>query len=390
MRLSEFLKDKIKAPSLPDPDQDPAPHFGSKPPAQEERAQPHHFPAHSSDKKTEPEFPSAPPTTAPEPPQARTEKVFDDQPAGLYEAARQLGIAIPPSRVTPLRKASECLSTVFDLLMSETSNKDVVWPMLKSIATDIDGIVQQDPNVVSLLYEYREDRERLLWHSLYTAVLAMHLAHHSTFLDALAQDIGGAALLHDVGLLAGKGDDGVHSDDSEDPLEHVRVGISMIKRIAPPPSVLTMISQHHRRADSELGILGGDESVFLRSSQVIACANVCEKAVFKLANPVANDAAGHMDLSGLFARYRKAYDSDLLKKMIQLLGFYPVGSMVELNNRSLCEVVRQNEGLPLRPVVRVVVDGAGNHPESERVVDLKQVRVLTVARAVAYARKSMS
>lgn len=72
-------------------------------------------------------------------------------------------------------------------------------------------------------------------------------------------------------------------------------------------------------------------------------------------------------------RHLEAYDSALYKIFFQVMGLFPIGSLVQLSNGSFGIIVAQQEDLSLsnQPFVRVFADPTGNKIESE-VVDLSQ------------------
>jgi hypothetical protein len=53
------------------------------------------------------------------------------------------------------------------------------------------------------------------------------------------------------------------------------------------------------------------------------------------------------------------FDQDLVRRFIQLLGIYPLGTTVRLDNGAIAVVVRVNAADPHRPRVRVVVSEQG-------------------------------
>jgi len=132
---------------------------------------------------------------------------------------------------------------------------------------------------------------------------------------------------------------------------------------------------------------------FERCSQILAIACIFEHTIMDLSmeeDEAAPGTAGENSENGIayiFREYRKAFDADLLKKMIALIGFYPVNSIVELNNRAICKVVKQNHDFPLRPVVQVIMDGTGMHPEQEKLIDLKEIKVLSVLCTLANSKR---
>ena len=65
-------------------------------------------------------------------------------------------------------------------------------------------------------------------------------------------------------------------------------------------------------------------------------------------------------LNQLYKHQGELYDLELVKQFIQMVGIYPVGSLVELNNGQVGVVLSVNEDSKLEPVVELVTDGQRN------------------------------
>ena len=161
--------------------------------------------------------------------------------------------------------------------------------------------------------------------------------------------------------------------------EHVEQSVRIVREIGAPAEIIRMIEQHHESCDGEgfPAHLTGEQ--IGRNSQILGIANVLETSLARSA------IADNGDIPSIFdvlVEWRKAFDHDLLKSVLSRKGFYSVGEMVELTNRSICQVMHLNPGFPLRPVVKVIVDGSGNHPDVSKLIDLKDVGVLSISRKI--------
>jgi hypothetical protein len=56
--------------------------------------------------------------------------------------------------------------------------------------------------------------------------------------------------------------------------------------------------------------------------------------------------------------------------------------MVELSDGAVAMVVADNPGMPLRPVVKLLMDSAGDHPAETVTLDLSQSDSPSIARAI--------
>lgn len=384
MKLSPFVKQMETRAAAAVPDRPAAPAHAPAPLAVVASA----AAAPVADGVTPPPSPAAPAPggAAPAPFAHGGGRRYESWPAGIYEAARQMGIAVPENPTALIERAKTCLAMMFVKVLYEQSEEDVIWPMAKSIAGEIEGHMAEEMSVVTQLCRTTTNKERLLWHSLHTAILAMDLAQHVPERGCSVQDIGAAALLHDIGMLLRP--DGMNTLDGEtgsDFREHVAHGVELAQKLKLSAPVVAMIALHHHRLDGRPESDAIAPEAFPPYCQIVAIANVFEAAVIDVTAGLAPGvaAAPPRDIPQIFRDYRQAFDNALLKKMIDLIGFYPIGSLVELSNRAVGRVIKLNKGWPLRPVVEVLVDGDGSHPETPRVADLKHMPLMAIIRSVA-------
>lgn len=65
-------------------------------------------------------------------------------------------------------------------------------------------------------------------------------------------------------------------------------------------------------------------------------------------------------LSILYKEQTNHYDAELVQQFIQMVGIYPVGSLVQMNNGQLAIVLSINEDHKLEPVIELLTDTKGN------------------------------
>lgn len=313
---------------------------------------------------------------------------YNEAPVGIYEACRQFGIMVPLDRSAMLEQIKACLVTVFQKILLPSPEKYMIWPMIKSIASDIGELTASNTIILNVLHRGPMDKDNeLAWHCVYTAILATGIARSEDVLSCSLVEIAGAALIHDMGFLfLRNGYDHMENEMNPESTGHVARGVELARVLDVPDAVSKMIALHHGRLDGKGFPKSMQSSTFDRTCQILAIANICELAVYHLfvgEHEEETEKTGENTIGKILKEYRQAFDIDLLKKMISLVGFYPVGSVVELNNRSICKVIKQNINFPLRPVVQVVMDGTGMHPEQDKMIDLKEVRILSIIRTLA-------
>jgi HD-GYP domain-containing protein (c-di-GMP phosphodiesterase class II) len=67
---------------------------------------------------------------------------------------------------------------------------------------------------------------------------------------------------------------------------------------------------------------------------------------------------------------KNAYDPKLIKVLINKIGIFPIGSLIELNTKELARVVALNTNNILRPVVKIITNASGEECTEEKRVNL--------------------
>jgi len=209
-------------------------------------------------------------------------------------------------------------------------------------------------------------------HELNTLVVAMLLAKN---LDITEEDLvilGMSAILHDIGKRQ-------ISDKillKKDPLSvretaiyqtHVLLGMNMLRDVAVPQKILTLISQHHEFADGTGYPKGLHCDQIDPLSHILIIANMYDN----LCNP-SNPAftkTPYEALSVMFAQQRHQFDQTILRRFIKCLGIYPPGSVVRLSDQKLATVLSTNPQQPLRPFIQMLSD---DREEEGDIIDLRE------------------
>ncbi|QDC43545.1 HD-GYP domain-containing protein [Methylophilus medardicus] len=209
-------------------------------------------------------------------------------------------------------------------------------------------------------------------HELNTLVVAMLLAKNLDISDEDAVILGMSAMLHDIGkrqisdkILLKK--DPLSVRETSIYQTHVLLGMNMLRDVAVPRKVLTLISQHHELADGSGYPKGLHCDQIDPLSHILIIANMYDN----LCNPSnpAHTKTPYEALSVMFAQQRHQFDQTILRRFIKCLGIYPPGSIVRLSDQKLATVLSTNPQQPLRPFIQMLSD---NREEEGDIVDLRE------------------
>ncbi len=258
---------------------------------------------------------------------------------------------------------------------------------LSEASTLVDGMVGEmtgEREIAIRLLSEKAGEETAL-HALNVTVLSVLLGRACGYDAATLGAIGLGALLHDIGKLELPdrlrwSDESSSSTAAERKLfqQHVGHGGRMLRDGPLPKIAADIILQHHEHCDGSgypEGLIG--EQIGL-GARVVALVNQYDN----LCNP-ANPAQAitpHDALAIMFARQRAHFDSTVMAVFIRMMGVYPPGSVVQLNDERYALSVAVNPMRPLKP--RVVVYEPEVPSEEALILDLEDSPSIGVQRAI--------
>ncbi len=201
------------------------------------------------------------------------------------------------------------------------------------------------------------------------------------------QDLGVAALLHDLGKM--RLPDAFKNALPHMPAPdrtryegHVRESVALASRMGLGKPVLLAIAQHHEMVDGSgfpMRLTAHDLS---RPGQVLALVNHYDR----LCSPGSGmgGLTPHEALSVIFAQHKARFDAVVLGAFIRMMGVYPPGSIVQLVNDRYAIVASVNSSRPLRP--KVIVHDPRVPKDEAPILDLETVPELGIRRSLKPAQ----
>jgi HD-GYP domain-containing protein (c-di-GMP phosphodiesterase class II) len=245
-------------------------------------------------------------------------------------------------------------------------------------------LVEGEP-CLRVLGEMASDRAAA--HALNVTVVSLMLARQMAVPHAVSLELGVGALMHDVGKIALPDRVRLAREDF-DPREaalyrdHVAQGLILGRRMGLSADAQLVIAQHHELADGS----GFPSALMLPrmslAARIVALVNRYDN-LCNAATP-AQSLTPHEALSRLFAQCRTKFDETLLSGFIKMMGIYPPGSLVQLNDERYAMVMTVNAAHPLKPRV-LVVDNA-TAPDDALYLDLEREPALGIRRSLKAAQ----
>lgn len=247
-----------------------------------------------------------------------------------------------------------------ELKLSKRFNGDHISKNFTKIILDILEEIKSNKDVLTVLSDVFLYDSYIFSHSLNVTVYTLGLALEMNFTDKQILEIGLGAILHDVGkmltpleILNKPGR--LTNEEFEIMKKHTTDGYKLLKDLPNIPLLAAHCAfQHHERMNGSgypRGIKGDEIHLY---AQLIGICDVFDAVT---SNRVYRKAMlPHEGLELLYAGAGTLYNKDLICAFRNTVAIYPVGLEVTLSDGRSGVVVKQNQELSTRPVVRIFKD----------------------------------
>ncbi len=253
------------------------------------------------------------------------------------------------------------------------------------VSDSVQELLDNTECVISLLSDGVGERNTL--HPVNVMVLCLLMGRAQGLSPAALQDLGMAALLHDIGKLrlpttVSSPYLAMTPADEARYRSHVGESVRLGQNMGLSKGVLLAMAQHHEMADGSgfpLKLRGEEMSL---AGRILSLVNHYER----LCNPgrSAQTMTPHEALSVMFAQQKNRFDAVELGIFIRMMGVYPPGSVVQLVNDRYAIVVSVNSSRPLRPCV--IVHDPWVPKDEALVLDLETAPELGIRRSLRPAQ----
>ncbi len=263
------------------------------------------------------------------------------------------------------RRVYQAAKTIVQNAMQDTRlGRAINVEAVNTVVADMTDSVLRNPDALSSLSRLKRFDEYTFYHSVNTSLLAMSLGRSLGFDRSMLHLAGVGTLLHDIGkmkipleVLNKPGRFEAH--EMEIMKQHVLRGVEVLASTTGlGESYVQPALEHHERVN-------GDGYPHKRAKHDISQYGLIT-AIVDIYDAMTSDRCyhkgqpAHQALQLLYRLSLEGHlDSTLVQRFIQVVGVYPVGSVVELNTGEVAVVKQIHHHVPLAPVV-FLVKSAGN------------------------------
>src|SRR6185369_12172024 len=235
----------------------------------------------------------------------------------------------------------------------------------------IDGLarlVGRDRTSLMALTAMKKYDNYTFTHMVNVSALAMAQARALNIDGPLLREFGFAALMHDIGKVntpleilnkPGK----LTIDEFEVMKQHVVDGAHILRRTPEMPALAPIVAfEHHLKQD----LSGYPEKIGSRKlnlcTMIVSIADVFDAL---RSNRTYREGMATVRIRSIMGEQgNPAFNQVLLKRFVNLMGLFPIGTLVRLNTEELAVVTAEHPTDPFRPQVKIVMNKGGEEIEA--------------------------
>jgi HD-GYP domain-containing protein (c-di-GMP phosphodiesterase class II) len=232
-----------------------------------------------------------------------------------------------------------------------------------SVVEDIVGSLERNADALLSLGRLRQVDTYTHMHCVNVSVLT---AAFALYLQSPAEEVfsaGLAGLFHDLGkalipLNILNAPRKLTAEEFTAMKQHPVLGYQQLLRLPSlPENVLKGALEHHEKYNGS-GYPQGLAGIRIsRIGQLVGISDIYDALTSK--RPYKNGLTTHKTLGILYQLSGKEFEASLTARFVRMMGIYPVGSIVELEDGWKGVVCASNPEMPAKPTVRLVLDPEG-------------------------------
>ena len=273
------------------------------------------------------------------------------------------------------RESHRVLANSAQSLMEDiSSNKKLELPELRKLVTPMVDSIIRNPDAFTWLTRLKHKDNYSYNHAVSSSIWAVAFGRHLGLPKKDLQLLAIGALMFDVGKVK-LPDKLINNTSRYNQYEfklvkqHVDFSVEIVSNIQGiDKKIIEMVATHHERHNGKgypQGLSGTRIPIFGRIAGLVDCydAMISERPFVSAMSP-------HDAVKKLYEWRDIDFQAELVEQFIQVVGIYPVGTIVELSDGRIGVIVAQNRVWRLRPQIMLLRDEEKNPYADFTTVDL--------------------
>jgi HD-GYP domain-containing protein (c-di-GMP phosphodiesterase class II) len=303
-----------------------------------------------------------------------------DKPTGI--SLKSKATRMNPGKRSPEYKKSVMVS--YENALEKTKNilteiiecQDMNSEVIRTVVSRFVNMFLTDRDLLINLAGIKSTADDYLYnHSVNVCILSIAIAASFGYNEAQCTEIGMGALLHDVGMLLIPKEirfknSKLGEDDLYELQKHPLFGLYILEKVPfIPPAVTQIAYQCHERENGKGYPKQRSSRLIHNYAKIVAIADIFEAISSPRCYREANLPYKSMETIINMTR-QGLISGDLVKALLECTSLFPIGSVVELSNKSIGKVVQSNESSYAKPTVCIFTDSNGARlPENKQYIE---------------------
>ena len=277
-------------------------------------------------------------------------------------------------------------------LMREILKEDVDYESvdIKRITAQVEKIIDQLilGNEKMLMLAFIKDsrnKNYLFCHSVNVCIFSIEVGLGLGYEKSRLMDLGISALLYDIGMvnymhLAERAKE-LTKKEYNQVQNHTVKGSEILEKIKGLAKVALYVAhQQHERIDGSGYPRGLKKESINVYARIVGLVDVYEAMTH--IRTYRNEFLPSEVIQEILNN-KKGFENKLIKILIERVGIYPVGSLVELNTKEKAQVIKLNSEVPLRPLVKIICETNGEEAKETKIIDLKTLPTIYIKKGLS-------
>lgn len=260
-------------------------------------------------------------------------------------------------------------------------------PAVQKVVNDILGLLKENSNVFLFLNGFDDvERNYLVTHSVNVTFYSLIIGQAMNYSDKQLLELGTGAILIDAGMTKVPVYI-VHKQSNLTDNEYQMIKAHPVhgyKSLRSYPdiddSIANISLQHHEQFDGKgypRGLKGKEIGEYAR---IVSIADSYES---QISNRSYREKVGaYHAMKNLLASGVNKFDPEILKIFLSRMSVYPIGSLVELNDKTIGLVIGSVTEKPLRPIIKLIFNSNKEKIAETQIINLLEDATKYIARVL--------
>jgi len=289
----------------------------------------------------------------------------------------------------PYRSYKSLIEKLDGVFVGIKSGVNIEMRVIDNISSQLLNDLRDNPNnFIGFILGGEVTGHELAKSSVNTAILSALTAQELRLPNHKILNIVSGALLHDIGMIRlSKGitekKGGLSDAEFEQIKSHALHSSKIVSKELFGNNEVNLIAlHHHERWDGKGYPDYLSENAIDMGARIVSVADAFEAMVSK--KSYRESIMGYQAVKNMLADNARRFDPSVIMAFTKIIGIYPIGSIIRLNDESIARVLSVNSNAPMRPIVEIIVSKAGQIFKSGAgdVIDLLAEKSLFIKKAM--------